>query len=629
MDEEIARIVETLTRASDEYYNSGESFLSDAEYDALERQLRFLDPTNELLIGVGATVRGEKVRLPFPMPSLDQLYDDGDITNWVRNSNLINETVVITDKLDGVSIMLVYNQNGDLQIAFSRGDGVEGQDVTRHVRQMKNAPKKVSSKLVVRAEVVIAEAAFQARKTDIEFEAGRSFKNSRNFVAGQMNASEATPLFYEMVDIVAYEIMQPVFSKFEQLPYLHRQGFKTPHWVTAAGGDLSYADLSLLLKCRLSVSPYTLDGVVVDVSSTETRATLENEKRASNANPAYARKFKIVTEDNIANATVREVYWRASKTGYLKPTVIVNPIELLGVTIQRATGFNAKFIVENNIGPGAVVEIVRSGDVIPYIRKVITPATPQLPNVNEFGTYHWSDQNVDFIMDAENDDVLYQKLIASFKCLGVEFLGGESLRKLFDAGYTRPEQIIVLPDATVASAIGSTVMAKKGMDSVRACLASVPMARLAAASGVYARGLGEKRFEKVIERFGTLFGLTVAQICEVEGFSDITAPGIVAGEADFKAFLDLITGFYTVATEAKTAPATDGKLSGMVFVFTGFRDADAKVQIEALGGEVADSVSKKTTHLVAKDTSKMSGKLKKALDAGIAVINREELQNMV
>lgn len=198
--------VDTLTRAADQYYNEGSSFLSDAEYDALERQLRETDPTNPFLIGVGSEVRGDKVKLPFVMGSLNAV-NEGDTAAWIKTEGLGDEVIVVTSKEDGVSIMLVYGEDGNLQIAFSRGNGIEGQDVTRHVRNMKNVPQKVSGKMAIRAEVIMSDTVFEKVNKQVEASIGRTFANPRNYVAGQMNASTSNSIFYDNVSIIAYEII--------------------------------------------------------------------------------------------------------------------------------------------------------------------------------------------------------------------------------------------------------------------------------------------------------------------------------------------------------------------------------------------------------------------------------------
>ena len=151
----IEEIITLLTEADDLYYNNVESSLSDAEYDTLRNLAKKLDPTNKYFIGVGSAVRGGKVPLPVKMGSLDQLHNDAEIAKWLSDKQLFNDNIVITDKLDGVSCLLVYDNTGNLQVAYSRGDGVEGADITRHIKNISNVPKKISGKMLVRGELIM------------------------------------------------------------------------------------------------------------------------------------------------------------------------------------------------------------------------------------------------------------------------------------------------------------------------------------------------------------------------------------------------------------------------------------------------------------------------------------------
>ncbi len=633
MTNEIQEIVEVLRRASDQYYNDGQSELTDQEYDVLEQQLRELDPTNPFLLGVGSLVRGDKVRLPFPMPSLDQVYN-GDLARWIRDNELGLENLVVSDKLDGTSILLVYGENGILQNAYSRGNGVEGQDVTRHVKAMKKAPQQARQKMVVRAEVILEEETFKKYKSQIEAEGNREFKNSRNFCAGQMNSSEALKLFYEHADVVAYEIVWPELSKAAQFIALLTSEFITAGHRRFKGSNLTTETITHYLEERIRESSYTLDGLVIDVDDVNIRRRLTAAKRKSGLNPAYAKKFKVAGSDNLAITTVTSVEWNTSKDRYLKPTVHLKSTELVGVTIRKATGFNAKFIQENQVGPGATVEITRSGDVIPYIRKVLTPAPTgaSMPDAFTKGLAKWNASNVDLCLDADDDDSLFQRLILGVKTIGAEFLAEKSLEKLFGVGYTTLTDIIQLAyndevDA-VAAVIGSEVMARKGLASMRAKLNPVPIEVLGDASGCFGRGIGTRKLRKIYQAYGKITGLTFSEVLEVEGFSEITAKQFADNQAKFEAFLNSIKSCYSIQ-QPISKPKSTGNFTNLTFVFTGFRDTELEAKIQSKGGEIASAVNAKTTHLVAKDLSKQSSKMKKAAEKGIQVISRVQLEDML
>lgn len=372
-DFDVAKIIEVLSAADDLYFNDQESFLEDSQYDALKMYAQRLAPADVYFTGVGSQVRGGKVPLPFKMGSLNQVYQ-GDFTKWVATHSLSASCVVISDKLDGASVMIVYDAAGNLQIAYSRGDGVEGADITRHVSKM-NVPKQIDNRtggtVAIRAENIIAKSKFAEANTGKLSRGGRVYKNPRNAVSGLMNSSENNPLIYQYVDTVAYEIVGSTAGKLEQLSQLASWGFKVVEYQHSIAGNLNDDDLTAILNNQRDTSDYELDGIVIDVDAAVERAAIGFED--DGLNPKYAVKFKVADASNLAVATVVEVEWNVSKDGYLKPRVRIEPVDLVGVTIQHATGFNAKFIKDNQIGPGAKIKITRSGDVIPYIIETVEP----------------------------------------------------------------------------------------------------------------------------------------------------------------------------------------------------------------------------------------------------------------
>lgn len=361
-----------LKAADHEYYNSdSQSFITDEQYDTLRRYAHELNPTHAYFLGVGSEVRGGKVKLPYKMGSLDQVYE-GEITDWVGEWNLQDLFVVLTDKLDGISCLLIYNEEGDLQISYSRGNGIRGADTFRHIRHFKSVPKNVGKKMAVRGEVIFKKNNWEQVKNIATTKAGKPYKNLRNCIAGLMNSEAIDNRLYSFIDFVAYEIVGDTHSKVEMLADLQKAGFNVPHYDTMfRGKHLTDDVLATYLEHRREQSIYEIDGIVIDVNDAHKRSQMNPTRET--LNPAYSVKYKVADASNQAIATVKEVEWNISKNGYLKPRVRIEPVDLVGVTITHATGFNAKFIRDNMIGPGAKVKITRSGDVIPFIVDVVEP----------------------------------------------------------------------------------------------------------------------------------------------------------------------------------------------------------------------------------------------------------------
>lgn len=206
-DYDLDDILAVLKAADDLYYNDQLSFLEDNEYDALRKYAERLEPHHPYFTGVGSAVRGGKVKLPTQLGSLDQVYE-GEITDWVGNWNLQKQYIILTDKLDGISALLVYDDYGKLIRAYSRGNGIEGQLLTSHINNIKSIPKHVSSKIKhVRGELIISKDNWKKMHQVVKKSDGTQYKNSRNCIAGLMNTINQHPsCVYDLIDFVAYEI---------------------------------------------------------------------------------------------------------------------------------------------------------------------------------------------------------------------------------------------------------------------------------------------------------------------------------------------------------------------------------------------------------------------------------------
>jgi DNA ligase (NAD+) len=371
-DVEIATVIELLKAADDAFFNDQEPLMEDNQYDALKQYAQKTSPADAYFTGIGSAVRGGKIKLPYKMGSLNQVYQ-GDYVRWIAKHGLTTDLIVISDKLDGASAMLVYDTDGKLQIAYSRGDGEEGADITRHVSKIHNVPKQITNltgdTVTIRAENIISPASFSRINTGKFARGGRIYKNPRNMVSGLMNSSENHPEVYTAIDTVAYEIVGSKMAKVDQLEQLAKWGFKVAEYSIGQADYWNDDRLTKLLNDRRAVTEYEIDGIVIDIDAAATRARLATDE----LNPEYAVKFKVADSSNLAVATVRQVEWNVSKDGYYKPRVQIHPVDLVGVTISNLTGFNAKFIKDNGIGPGAKIEITRAGDVIPQILRCIEP----------------------------------------------------------------------------------------------------------------------------------------------------------------------------------------------------------------------------------------------------------------
>ncbi|MNK84246.1 DNA ligase [compost metagenome] len=644
-----------LDAASDAYYNVGEDndkypwpvfdletgeyleevqasapfepILSDNEFDRLEQMLKALDPKNSYFVKVGSDVRGGKVPLPFKMGSLDQVYE-GDTEKWVKQYGLETKHFVISDKLDGTSVALIYDRKGNFNSAFSRGNGTMGADITRHIKKLKCVPMKIEKgPLQLRAEAIIPVAEWPNVKAATLSRSGREYKNARNYVAGKMNASDSDPIFIANLHIVITSVESDELGKVQQLELVRSAGFLTNYYEVAAGSHLNDDMLTKLLNERRNYntgSKYELDGIVLDVDDVEERKALP--KTTSSLNPTFARKFKVADAANYAETEVTDVLWRLSKAGYAKPRIEIKPVDLSGVTITYATGFNAAFIRDNDIGPGAIVKITRSGDVIPYITGVVKGSVAKMPDQTVLGAMSYTPGDVDLVLDDldSHPDVRYYRILDAFKTLDVPHLRQSAVEKLIADGFDSEAKIIKATEAELKASAGDSA-GKKIYAGLRAKLNPVDLATLADASQTLGRGIGTRKVTRILKAFGRL-DVTMAELLTVDGFEKKTAETFMRNLPKFQAFLAEIDGYYSIAEAVK--PPEDGDLKGVVAVFTGVRDKDLEAKIVAKAGIIGSSVNKDTTHLVCKDPSSGSSKMKKAADLGVSIIDLSTAQEL-
>jgi NAD-dependent DNA ligase len=554
------------------------------------------------------------------MGSLNQKYE-GETIKWVEKHALQDEDFIITDKLDGTSGLTVYDAAGNLQIGYSKGDGFEGADITRHLSKFKSIPQHIPQGLVVRGEVILSYDNFTKVQQLVMSRTGKPYKNARNMVAGIMNASINDPVVYDYLDYVVYDIPQATISKNHQLDKLDEFGFNTPHSAIVKGKQLTDEFLSKYLNDRRSVSQYEIDGLVIEVNKNVVRQKINPTK--DTLNPEFAIKYKIADASNIATTTVIEVEWNLSKDGYYKPRVKVEPIKLVGVTIQHATGFNAKFIKDNQIGPGARVQITRSGDVIPYLVACVEPSD----NV-ELPDGIWTDTGVDLVAHnaSENATVRFEQLNDFFMSIDAPHLREGNLQLIFDAGFETPEAVITMTLGEFQSLLGKA-NGKKVFDGIKSKLTNIQPYTLMGAFPGFGRGVGERKFKKLYEAFAGEWSKcdNFEAIVAVHGFDDKTATKIVNGYSKYLTFLVDIFNHITLAPYE--APKT-GNLTGKTYVFTGFRDPQLEKRITDAGGKVGTSVSSKTTAVIAADPEESSGKIDKAKALGIQIIPRAQFNEV-
>jgi NAD-dependent DNA ligase len=594
-----------LREANKAYYNQ-QPFMTDNEFDIVKEYIEKKYPSNKAIVEIGAQVERNKVALPYHMGSMDKIKPDtAALANWMAK---YRGPYVLSCKLDGVSGL--YTTEGSAPKLYTRGDGKVGQDVSHLIPHLR-LPK--TKGIAIRGEFIIPKAVFDSKyKT--------KFANPRNMVAGIINHKTINEAINDL-RFVAYEVIVPVKKPSEQMGFLSTLDVEVVLWKTE--NTLTNELLSETLVDWRKNYIYEIDGVIVTNDAKYTRKA---------GNPEHAFAFKMVLSDQIAEAKVVDVLWSPSKDGYLKPRVQIEPINLGGVRIEFATGFNGAFINDNKVGVGAVIELIRSGDVIPHIRKVTVPAEQaKMPSV----PFKWNDTHVDIMLeDLGSDETVKEKNITGFfRGIGVEGLSSGNVTRIIQAGYDSVPEIIKMDVNDLLQVEGfKDKTANKLYNGIKEKIDAASLVTIMSASNVFGRGFSEKRLELIMDSYPNVLlskesnAQKVAKISAIKGMAEKTAEAFVERIPDFINFIkeaDLVKKLAQDVTEKKPIDESH-PLFGKTIVMTGFRDAQIQEAIKNVGAKLGSSVSKNTFIVLVKDKDEDTGKAADARKLGVTLMTPEE-----
>ena len=605
------RDLENLLKiANDAYYNTNVSLITDAEYDIIRDYMERTFPKNAVLQQVGAPVAKNKVELPYNMPSMDKIKPDTNaLYTWTSK---YRGPYTMSCKLDGVSGM--YSTEGGTRKLYTRGNGSVGQDIS-HLLSVLKLPTEPG--MVVRGEFIIPKQVFAEKYK-------ATFANARNLVSGIINSKKVDEKAADL-HFVAYEIIRPEMKSSAQMSKLAELKHEVVHNISR--DKLTNEDLSQLLLDWRANYEYEIDGIIVADDHIYARTT---------SNPDHAFAFKMVISDQIAEAKVVDVIWTPSKSGYLKPRVRIEPIQLSGVTIEYATGFNGKFIEDNHIGVGAIVQIIRSGDVIPHIKSVSLPAEyTKMPSV----PYHWTDTHIDIVLDNGDEDetVLEKNITAFFTGIEVDGLSSGNVRRIMNAGYKSVPVIIKMTKDDMAKVEGfKQKMVDKIYTSIHEKLEQATLIDLMSASNLFGRGIGKLKITPIITTFPNILtsGETdeekVAMLKTIHGIGAENAKSFVSNITRFMSFMQDADLMHKITTKPQAKVAADAvamdvshPLYGKHVVMTKIRDAEISQYLERVGGVLDDNIGKKTNILITKTMEDVSTKTKYALEHNIPIMTPE------
>lgn len=592
------------------FFNTNKTLLNDDMYDLVKNYLKNLDPKNAYFKRVGAD-EDTKVKLPYWMGSLDKIKDDEKaINNWKKK---YNGSAIVSDKLDGISC-LFYKNNENINI-YTRGNGIEGQDIT-HLRNYITFPNISESKFAIRGELIISKNNWELIK-DLG-------SNARNVVAGAIHSKILNKTLLNNIEFLAYDILFPEMKIEDSFNYFTKNNIKCAYYKLLEESDVNLETLSTHLESRRNNSDYEVDGIVIYNN--------KQHKIVNGKNPKYAFAFKSILTHEQAEVIVTNVEWNVSMHKYMKPIIKFNEVVISGVKIKQATGFNGKFINDNIIGPGSRIVIIRSGDVIPHVLKVLSVSSNNKPKMPE-NNYRWTDTKIDIILDEEgkNKEQDIKSYTYFMSKLDIGLVKESTIKKLYENGFDTLDKILKIKVDELVSLEGFQLKSATKIVENFEKIKEADCDLLLDASNILGRGFALKKIKLVSEKYplnkkAEILKLTVDDLVKIDGIGNINAKQFVENIKKFYEFLDNI-GYKCEKNKEDVIVKT--VLKDKKFIFTGFRNKDWEKLIVNSGGKVVTAISKNVDYLIVKNKTDKSSKIDKANELGIKILDMEEFEKMI
>lgn len=652
MKERMNELVQLLNQYAREYYTKDNPSVSDAEYDKLYRELVELEKEfpedilpNSPTHRVGDLVLDgfEKYRHEYPLFSLQDAFSREELDAFDRRikAEFPQADYLAELKIDGLSISLTY-VNGRLRVGATRGDGTVGENITENLKRVRDIPLHLPENidLTVRGECYLPKASFKTINAERRENGETEFANPRNAAAGTLRQLDTKVVAKRKLATFIYQEAGPTAASSQEavLESFAKLGFTVnPRHIISSSMDAIWQFIEDVAKERAELA-YDIDGVVIKVNSLALQEALGFTVKA----PRWAIAYKFPAEEKTAE--ILSVDWTVGRTGVVTPTANLTPVQLAGTTVSRATLHNVDYIAEKDIRIGDIVVVYKAGDIIPAVLHVVENKRDQqvplpIPTVCpscQSELIHFEDEVALRCVNPRCPAQLKEKLIhfASRDAMNIIGLGPAIVEKLFtaelicdvaDIYQLTPENLMQL----------ERIKEKSATKLYKAIQASKANSAEKLLFGLGIRHVGSKASRLLMERFESLEQLAAADFDDIAAIDGL---GIVIAES-LKTYF-ATAGAQKLLIELKTAglnltylgkkTASDATLTGMTIVLTGklanLTRSQAKEKLQSLGANVAGSVSKKTSLVIA--GSDAGSKLEKAKTLGIEIKDEAWLESL-
>jgi DNA ligase (NAD+) len=619
------RVIELETKilqARLDYYNN-QPTVSDKVYDAWVDELKTLDPTNKAVTAVGAPLAPTewlKTKHQIPMGSLNKVNTPAELNKWVE-ANAAKEKLFVTEKLDGLSIEVIYDE-GSLVKAITRGDGFIGEDITSNVVKMKGVRQKLTTNFTgsLRGEIIMM------RSIHIKYFSEKA--NPRNAASGISKRLDGVGA--EHLDILFYQLLGDVdfATEEEQFVWLLSQKLNAPNFWTFSTVDLVNAHWREYQDKNRDLLDYDIDGLVVRINDLEKQLALGDK----DMRPKGAIAFKFDSEAR--ESVIRAIVWQVGNSGRLTPVATVDPVTLVGATITRASLYNLAYIEELGLDVGATVLVARANDVIPRIEELVigTGSVAKMPTSCPCcdGVVELSGENITCLNSTHCSAQVIGRIKNWIKELNILEWGDTLLERLVES--KKVTSVADLYTLSIDDLAGIERMGKKSATKCHEILwqhAEIPLELFLGALSIPM--IGSTTIKLIInagcdtlEKFGQL---DAEHFEKVPGVGPIKARSLADGLRNNR---DLILQLLKNGLKIKSK--TVGVLSGKSICFTGSmknkRPVLEKMAVDA-GGDLKSSVGKGVTYLVIADPNSTTSKAVTARKLGTVLMSEEEFLELV
>lgn len=656
IQQKIEQLKEQLNRWSHEYYVEDKPTATDVEYDKAYHELLALEKEHPEFVTadsptqrVGGEVleQFQKVTHTNPMLSLSNAFSKEDLEEFdARLRKLTNRAIeyVCELKIDGLSIALTY-QNGQLQFGATRGDGTTGEDVTGNVRTIKSVPLSLKEpwNIEVRGECYMPKKSFVALNESREEEGLEVFANPRNAAAGSLRQLDPKIAAKRNLSVFLYSSPSveelDVSTQEELLKKMAEIGFVTnPERLKCQTIDEVWNYIETIGAKRQEL-PYEIDGMVIKVNDFATQEEIGYTVKA----PRWAIAYKFPAEE--AQTVVRDVEWTVGRTGVVTPTAVMDPVQLAGTTVRRASLHNIDLMKERDIRLEDTVVIHKAGDIIPEVTRVILEKRPATSQPYEFPTTcpvchekleHLEDEVAIRCLNPKCPAQLTEGMshFVSRNAMNMSGIGPSIIKQLFEEGLVL--DVADLYKLTLDQLLALDKIQQKSAENILEAIENSKansLERLLTGLGI--RHVGTKAAKELAQHFENMKALqeaSIEQLLEIDGLGDIIAYSVKtyfeqpSVQELIQELQDRGVNMSYLGKTKADSEASGHILSGKTVVLTGTLEQltrqDAKEKLESLGAKVTGSVSKKTDVVIAGHSA--GSKLDKANSLGIEVWSEQQ-----